>query len=156
MALFNHAIYLINVKQIKRWLNYQYMRDSKGVSTKSGAVDPYQSLLNQLTGRSEKAPRAKTGVSLWRKTCSEEIEKEVTCRAIRDKVDRKKLAPMREKVVNELFRALSQEEKDDWIASAKEENEAEGMKWKEEKDAPPSTCPADRQRCEVFPYLCSC
>lgn len=116
-------------------------------SSKSRTIDPYRSLLGQLTGTSDKAPRQKSAVNIWRKLYTDDIEKEVTIRAKRDNVDKKKLAPVREKVAKEMFERLSRVDKDDWAKQAKEQHEAEIKVWKEEATSPPSECPADRQRC---------
>jgi hypothetical protein len=123
--------------------------------TKDG--DAYRILLGQLTGASDKAPRQKTAVNIWRKSYTQEIEKEVTLRAKRDNVDKKKLAPVREKVAKEMFEKLSLEDKDKWTKRAKEDHEADIKEWKfkQETTSPPSTSPADRQRCASYFLLCA-
>jgi hypothetical protein len=56
------------------------------------------------------------------------------------------LAPLREKVVEELFDKLSEEERDNWAKLAKEAHETAVKKWKKETTEGPFTQPADRQR----------
>ena len=124
-------------------------------TSKTKADDPYRILLGQLTGASDKAPRQKTAVNIWRKSYTQEIEKEVTLRAKRDNVDKKKLAPVREKVAKEMFEKLSLGDKDKWTKQAKEDHEAEIKEWKFKQEttlSPSSTrpSPADRQRCASF------
>ena len=125
-------------------------------TSKTKADDPYRILLGQLTGASDKAPRQKTAVNIWRKSYTQEIEKEVTLRAQRDSLDRKKLAPVREKVAKEMFEKLSVGDKDKWTKQAKEDHEAEMKEWKfkQETTSPLSTCPADRQRRAGFFLFC--
>ena len=55
-------------------------------------------------------------------------------------------AAVRDKVARDMYNLLSQEEKSQWIAQAKEEHEAAMVKWKEDTEGSPSTEPEDRQR----------
>ena len=128
--------------------------DAEGAS-KSQSVDLYRILLGKLTGTSDKAPRQKTGVNIWRKSYTVEIEKEVTLRAKEHNLDKKKLAPVREKVAKEMFERLNPAERDRFVKQAKEDHEAELKKWKQETTSPPSVLPADRQRCLTVFLLCA-
>jgi hypothetical protein len=130
-------------------------RASDEGASKTKVGDPYRILLGQLTGASDKAPRQKTAVNIWRKSYTQEIEKEVTLRAKRDKLDRKRLAPVREKVAKEMFEKLSSGDKDKWTKQAKDDHEAEIEEWKQETTSPPSTCPADRQRFASLFLICA-
>jgi len=132
---------------------------SEGAS-KTKADGTYQILLGQLTGASDKAPRQKTAINIWRKSYTQEIEKEVTLRAKRENLDRKKLAPVREKVAKEMFEKLSLGDKDKWTKQAKEDHEAEIKEWKSKQETMSpltglTTCPADRQRCACLFLLCA-
>ena len=132
------------------------MKDHTKGASKTKESDPYRILLGQLTGASDKAPRQKTAVNIWRKSYTQEIEKEVTLRAQRDSLDRKKLAPVSKKVAKEMFEKLSVGDRDKWTKQAKEDHEAEMKEWKfkQETTSPLSTCPADRQRRAGFFLFC--
>lgn len=118
-------------------------------SSNPETTDAYRLLLSRLTETPLKALRPKAPVNLWRKTCTKEIEAEATQRAKQQNVDRKKLAPIREKVARELFVALSKAERDDWSKKAQEEHQSAMEEWKGVTTAAPSMLPTDRQRCEV-------
>ena len=127
-------------------------------TSKTKADNPYRILLGQLTGASSKTPRLKTVVNIWRKSYTQEIEKEVTLCAKRDNLDKKKLAPVREKVAREMFEKLSLRDKDRWTKQAKEDHKAEIKEWKSKQETTESSlssCPADRQRCASPFLLCA-
>lgn len=131
------------------------MKNQADIEGVPNSVDTYRILLHQLAGTSNKAPRQKTAVNVWRRSHTEEIEKEVKLRAQRDNVDRKRLAPVREKVAKEMFERLSLGERDKLSMHAKEDHAAEIKKWKQETTTPPSTSPADRQRCRCLLLHCA-
>jgi hypothetical protein len=134
-------------QQIKRWMAYQYMKDNDLDPKDSGAQNPYRILLHQLTGAHLQRPRLKTAANVWRRTHKEEIEEEVKKQANACGWNRKKLAPLREKIAKEKFGALSPDVRLDWERMAKDEHEEAVELYNKEINSPPSTEPADRQRC---------
>ena len=62
--LLSDAIDLACTQQIKCWMTYQYMKDQVLDPHKTGAVDPYASLLCLLTSGSAGKPCQKTAMYL--------------------------------------------------------------------------------------------
>ncbi|KAJ3490120.1 hypothetical protein NLJ89_g11466 [Agrocybe chaxingu] len=133
--------------QIKRWFAYQYMKDHDIDPSESGVGNPYNVLLHKLTGITLKRPRLKTPANVWRCSHRVEVETEVRHRAESEGTSGKQLAALREKVAKELYHKLSEIEKIEWMTQAREEHEAATAEWNAIINAPPSTAPADRQRC---------
>ncbi|PPQ79593.1 hypothetical protein CVT24_010043 [Panaeolus cyanescens] len=137
--------------QICRRMAYMHMKDHNMDPLESDAQNPYKVLLHQLTGTTLQKPRLKTAANVWRRTHREEIENEALSRAgatkLKDVQLRKKLASLREKVAKELYGELPAEEKAEWERLAKEEHDEAIAKWEAALKRPPSTEPADRQRC---------
>ncbi|KDR76072.1 hypothetical protein GALMADRAFT_139832 [Galerina marginata CBS 339.88] len=135
-------------KQIKRWLAYQYMKDHDINPKESGAQNPYQVLLSKLTGKDFNRPRQKPAINLWRQTQREAIENNVKARARATKTNtRDGLAPLREKIVREMFTKLDDEEQRRWKDECLREHRVAIAAWKEEMERETSTAPEDRQRC---------
>ncbi|PPR04544.1 hypothetical protein CVT26_002511 [Gymnopilus dilepis] len=129
--------------QIKRWLVYQHMKDnSVDDPSRDGA---YRALLQRLTGVGDSRPRQKTASNVWRRDLRDVIEAEARRRV--QTLDKKKLAAIRQTVASEMFAALSKEEKEKWDKLAKTEHTFAVDKWEAEINGPPSTRPADRQKC---------
>jgi len=80
----------------------------------------------------------------------------VTLCAKRDNLDRKKLAPLREKVAK-MFEKLNLGDKDKWTKQVKEDHEAEIKEWKfkQETTSLPSTHLVDCQRRASLLILCA-
>lgn len=139
------------LQQIKRWLAYQYVKDNDMDPKDVGPKNPYRVLLHQLTGVAIQKPRCKPAASLWRKSYRTEIEAEVQKRAQAKGVDSKRLAPLRESIIRELFNELPKVEQEEWAHLAKEEHEEALQKWEKEVKSPPSSDPKDRQQ-YVYAY----
>lgn len=107
--------------------------------------NPFRLLLDQLNNRSSPRPRVPIPWNIWRKDSKAIIEKEARRRADEQGVPLKNLAPVREKVVREMYDALSQEQKDRWEKRAKSEHAKAVKKWEAESKSLPSTAPRDRQ-----------
>jgi len=122
------------------------MKDQELDPRESGAQNPFNILLSQLTGGSSGKPRQKTAMNIWRRTHSAEIEAELRHRASEMAIDRKRLAASRETVAKDLFSALESSEKEEWKQRAKEEHEAALAVWNKAVTDGPSEEPADRQR----------
>ncbi|KAJ3505719.1 hypothetical protein NLJ89_g7270 [Agrocybe chaxingu] len=133
--------------QIKRWFAYQYMKDHDIDPNDSGLNNPYRILLHKLTGTGVKRPQLKTPANIWRRTHWTELEEALKQRVIAVPIAPKQIPALREKVAKDLFSALSEEEKSQWVQQAKEEHDATVKKWERDLKSPPSTAPADRQKC---------
>lgn len=107
--------------------------------------NPFHLLLNQLNNQTKSRPRVPIPWNVWRKDSKAAIEKEAHRRADLQGVPLKNLAPVREKVVREMYNALSQEHKDKWEERAKSQHTKAVKKWEAESKEPPSTAPRDRQ-----------
>jgi hypothetical protein len=101
-------------QQIKRWMAYQYMKDQELDPRKTGAHNPYNVLLSQLTGGTSGKPRQKTAMNIWRRTVSDEIEAKHRRRALEGGVARKQLAALREAIAKEMFSKLDTPEREEW------------------------------------------
>jgi len=130
------------------------MKDNDVDPTDSGSQNPYCILLHQLTGTSILKPRCKQVSFLWRKSHKETIKTEVRRPAHIKNIHPKKLAPVREKVVKELFSALPKEEQLDWSHAAKEDHQELLKQWEREIKSSPSTVLKDCQR-YVQPFFTS-
>lgn len=108
--------------------------------------NPYRALLHKLTGAAIDRPRQQTAAKIWRKTQRDTIETETNRRAAEDGVSKKCLAPVRERVVKELFSKLSAEEKERWKKQAKEDHAAALDQWKKETSQPIPDDPESRQK----------
>ncbi|PPQ81136.1 hypothetical protein CVT24_007876 [Panaeolus cyanescens] len=134
-------------KQIKRWLEYQHMKDNDVNPAESGALNPFSVLLFKLTGIGYQKPRLRSAVNTWRRAHRAEIEEEAQSLALNDtRSQRQKLANIREKVAKEKFDSLSEEDQRYYRDLAKEEHEAAMKQWEKDTTSPPSTSPEDRQR----------
>ena len=122
------------------------MKDHDIDPNESGARNPYRILLHQLTGSSLQRPRQRPAFNLWRKAHTADIEKEVGRRVQEGGSNPKKKAPLREKVVKELFTALPDDEQQEGERIAAEEHKEAVAKFELESKSPPSTKPEDRQR----------
>ncbi|KAF9521892.1 hypothetical protein CPB83DRAFT_911605 [Crepidotus variabilis] len=109
--------------------------------------NPYRILLAQLTSANSLRPRLPVTRNVWRKDARAAIEKETRKRAEEQKISVTRLAPVREKVVRDMFDALSAQEKARHEKKAKDGHEAALKKWDAEMKGPPSKNSADRQRC---------
>ncbi|KAF8202529.1 hypothetical protein BJ912DRAFT_842680, partial [Pholiota molesta] len=112
--------------QIKRWLEYQHMKDCDMDPKDSGAHNPYRILLHKLTGTTIHCPRRRSAVNVWRKTQRAIIEEEVA---------------------KELYARLPSDEKAEWEVRSRDEHAAAIKAWKDETEGSLSTDPEDRQRC---------
>jgi len=110
------------------------------------ANNPFQVLLQQLTGSKAEKPRLKTPGNVWRKTHRLEIEQEVSRQAQAAGIPKNKVAPLREKIASKLYNELDDTKKQAWAQRAKEEHDLAMEKWKEEVNGSPSRAPADLQR----------
>ncbi|KAJ3494286.1 hypothetical protein NLJ89_g10841 [Agrocybe chaxingu] len=108
--------------QIKRWLAYQFMKDSDLDPNDSGANNPYRAILHKLTSKGLQCPRLRTAANTWRKTQRIEIERKAKARA--GSLTKGKMLALKDKIAKEEFGKLPKAEQD-----------------------PPSTAPEDRQRC---------
>ena len=128
------------------------MKDNDVDPTDSGSQNPYCILLHQLTGTSILKPRCKQVSFLWRKSHKETIKTEVRRPTHIKNIHPKKLAPVHEKVVKELFSALPKKEQLDWSHAAKEDHQELLEQWEREIKSSPSTVLKDCQR-YVQPFL---
>jgi hypothetical protein len=126
------------------------MKDEELDPRETGAQNPYDVLLSQLTGGTTGKPRQKTAMNIWRRTHTDDIDAVLKRRAAESGVERKRLAALRESVAKELFSALDPDEKEEWKQRAKDEHDAELAAWKKARSGEPSTDPANRQRCVVI------
>ncbi|KDR81130.1 hypothetical protein GALMADRAFT_136178 [Galerina marginata CBS 339.88] len=133
--------------QIKRWLAYQHMKDHDLDPTETGARNPYRPLLFKLTGKGSNPPRLKSPVNVWRVSHKAEIEKTLNIRATLHGTKRAGLVKLREQIARELYGKLDEAEQRSWKAAAMEEQREAVAAWKVEMESPPSTDPADRQKC---------
>ncbi|KAF9533124.1 hypothetical protein CPB83DRAFT_903106 [Crepidotus variabilis] len=101
--------------------------------------------MNLCLGNPPRPPRNIAPAFVWRQSHSEEIAAQVNQRALAEGRSRKSFAPLREKVVKEMYAALPQEEKEKWSAKAKEQHEEDLTKWNKELKRPPSEELNDRQ-----------
>lgn len=123
------------------------MKDKDLDPQESAACDPYHVLLHCLTGAEFQCPHLRTASNVWRKTHREEIKAEVKQQAAASGWDKRKLAPLREKVGKRMFMGLAQEEGDDWERLAKEEHEENLEQYLKDVDSSVAADPASRQRC---------
>lgn len=112
----------------------------------SGLSNPYRILLHRLTGTSIQRPRMRSAVNVWRRTEVQVIEAEVRRLVLEGHISRPKVVTLRERVAKEMFSKLSEEEREEWGARAKEEHEKAVEDWTNETQADPSEDPAARQR----------
>jgi len=122
------------------------MKDADDNLQELDTSNPYHVLLLQLMGLPPKPPRLVSAMNSWRKDHRKEIKDELSRRVKLEGWDRKTLAPLREKVAKEIFGRLSQAERNRWAEQAKQKHKTATEEWKKEVSAPPSTCPADRER----------
>ena len=122
------------------------MKDQDINPTESGAQNPYQILLHQLTGTTIQKPRKIWVVNIWRRTQCKQIDCEAKIIAERENTPQSKLAAVCDKVVRELFEKLPELEQQQWMEQANEEHEAAVTKWKEATEGRPSTLPVDHQQ----------
>jgi hypothetical protein len=121
-----------------------------------GAHSPYRILLQHLTGTQLHRPRLKTAVNVWRRTHRDQIEAEVRKRAVASGWDKKKLAPLREKIAKDIFSKLSNETKEEWDRLAKEEHAQSLEQYTKDVTSRPATDPASRQRYVHVPFFFLC
>ena len=108
--------------------------------------NPFTVLLAQLTSHNTLRPRLQIACNVWCHEQKVSIEKETRIRADALKIPLNKLAPVREKVVKEMYDALNDSQRSSWERKAKAEHEVEMEKWKMQMKNPASTSPAERQR----------
>jgi hypothetical protein len=107
------------------------------------AHNPYCTLLHKLTGTSIKKPQQTPPANIWWKTQHKEID-----------IKAKKLvntphsqhAAVWDKLAQDMFKQLPQEERNQWIEQAKEEYEVALARWKEDTEGNPLTTPEDCQK----------
>lgn len=143
------------LKQIKRWLAYQYMKDQDIDPRDSGAQNPYRILLHKLVGTTIQKPRRQPPVNIWRKTQRKEIDIEAKKITDNGSIPRSKHAAVRDKVARDMYEKLPEEEKAQWIEQATEEYATAMERWQEDTEANPSTASEDRQKW-VPVYFSSC
>ncbi|KAF9537603.1 hypothetical protein CPC08DRAFT_808783 [Agrocybe pediades] len=142
----------LDIKQIKRRLHYQYVKDQEQAATdNSGGVDYYRIMMHRLCGTEAQKPRRLSAANMWRKLRdnAELVEKEFQRRlkAMPIQPRRKRLIAINDEVVRDLFAALPQEEQDSWLEVSKDEHERKLEVWRKSMEEEPSEDPADRQRC---------
>ncbi|KAF8804751.1 hypothetical protein BYT27DRAFT_7213852 [Phlegmacium glaucopus] len=95
--------------QIKCWIAYQYTKDQDMDPVDSGAKNPYQILLHQLTDFGNTRPCCKTARNIWCKSHNQLINDTIKNKL---KVPHTQQAALRDKVAKELFERLPQVEQD--------------------------------------------
>ena len=111
----------------------------------TGAVNPYDLLLQNLTGVGHSKPRKKTAYNLWAKTQSAVINAEVKNVIVQWGARPKDLVNIRCQVTRRLFMGLPEEERVHWEQQSVEEH-AEAMKeWTRATTTPASNKPEDMQ-----------
>jgi len=132
-------------QQMKRWFAYQYMKDSDLDPKDSGTENPFRIFLLRLAGLDASTkPRLRTAVNTWRKTQRKEIEVEI--KRLYSKVQRDKLASIRDKVAKEMFNKLNEFERKGWGEQAAEDHAERLAEWTELMEGEVSTSSIDRQR----------
>lgn len=132
-------------QQIKRWLAYQFMKDSDMDPKESGAHNPYRILLLKLAGMTSMTkPRLCTACNTWRKTERKAINEKVKQRW--GGLTREQQAAARERVAKEMFVKLSDVEKEGWKQQAEEDHVERLAKWTQIVEGELSQNNADRQR----------
>ena len=122
------------------------MKDHDIDPHESGAHNPYRILLHKLTGTTIQKPRQKAPVNIWRKTQRKEIDLEAKSITEKGNLPRSKHAAVWDRVAQEMYDHLPEEEKAGWIEQVKEEHSAAMAKWKDDTEGNPSSMPEDRQR----------
>ena len=132
------------------------MKDKDLDPNESGARNPYRVLLHKLTGTELLRPPLKTPANVWRRTHREQIETNVTRQAAASGWNKKKLAPLRERIAKQIFGDLPQQEKEDWERLAKEEYEDALEQYNNDIKSCPATDPASRQRYVLPSHFLGC
>lgn len=122
------------------------MKDADSDLLDTGPNSPNRLLLHKLIGTGAQRPRYQSPASFWRKSHKAEIETETLRRAQLAGVTKKKIAPIREKVVKELYAALEPAVRADWTRIAKDDHDEAVAKWENDLKGPASTCPIYRQK----------
>ena len=132
-------------QQIKRWLAYQYMKDSNMDPKESGAQNPYRILLLKLAGMtSTLKPRIWTACNTWRKTQRKEINDKTKQQY--GNLSRSQQVTARDKIAKEMYAKLSDVEKEGWEEQAVEDHAERMAKWNKILNGKISQNNADRQR----------
>ena len=120
---------------------------------KSGAHNPYHTLLHKLTGITIQKPQQKPAINVWRKTQQVEIDFEAKKITKRENAPWSKHAVIRDKLACNMFERLLEEEKIQWAEQAKEEHATAMLRWKEDTEGNPSTEPEDHQKHDPTLFL---
>ena len=121
------------------------MKDQDIDPRKSGADNPYHTLLHKLTGTTIQKPRQKPPVNVWRKTQRKEIDFEAKKITESENTPRSKHAAIRDRVACDMFERLPEEEKVQWMEQMKEEYDNAMLRWKEDTEGNPSIKAEDHQ-----------
>jgi len=111
----------------------------------SGAHNPYCILLLKLAGMMNTTkPRLRTACNTWRKTQRSAINEKVKQRY--GALTREQQATVRDRIAKEMFKKLSDVEKEGWREQAQEDHAERLEKWTQIVEGELSQNNADRQR----------